>query len=415
MRAPPNSPVLMIHRSQVDKAFGERNGCQPMETKLPYKWPLALDILKRQYDAFPSQRLLAFQTQFIEKMPNMELRLFGQVGYLVTDPRIVESMLSSRFEDWIMGSRSDGLRPLLGEGIFTQDGLSWKHSRDLLRRQFVRINLRDPSIFEEHVNQMLATLKSSKGAVDLQPAFFRLTLATTTALIFGKPISDLDDKDHADFGKSFDYASLISAFRIRLADLCWIYKPRDFVQACNKVHAYAHYFVKEAIKSTESKNEGLASEGQALILDLHNELKDELLVRDQLMHVLIAGRDTTACLLSWALWVKLSWCLRFADDGSYLLVRHPAVLDKLRREISDVIGDDRQISRSAIQHMIYLRCVINEKDFALMEASYTIIRVIQAFPNLRLPPGEPQYPTGQERQSLTIVVSSAEGCRVLLD
>ncbi|KAL8951544.1 MAG: hypothetical protein Q9222_002482 [Ikaeria aurantiellina] len=372
-----------------------------------------------------------------------------------------------------MGSRSDGLRPLLGEGIFTQDGVSWKHSRDLLRRQFVRINLRDPSIFEKHVNHMLAALESSKGVVDLQPAFFRLTLATTTALIFGKPTSDLDDKDHYDFGQSFDYASLISAFRIRLADLCWTYKPKEFVQACEKVHAYAHHFVREAIKPTESKNEGLASEGQALILDLH------------------PGRDTTACLLSWTF---------------YLLVRHPTVLDKLRMVISEVVDDDHQISRSAIQHMTYLRCVINEtlrlypqlpvnvrvaqrttllpkgggpdgespvlirrgtgvaysvyhmhrrkdiygpdadefrperwqdgkldhvgwgfmpfhggprlclgKDFALMEASYAIIRIIQAFPKMRLPPGELQLPTGQEKQSLTIVVSSAEGCHVLLD
>lgn len=87
-----------------------------METKLPYKWPLALDILKRQYDALPSQRLLAFQTQFIEKMPNMELRLFGQVGYLVTDPRIVESMLSTRFEGELVCSKE--LRPVYTEISF---------------------------------------------------------------------------------------------------------------------------------------------------------------------------------------------------------------------------------------------------------------------------------------------------------
>lgn len=54
------------------------------------------------------------------------------------------------------------------------------------------------------------------------------------------------------------------------------------------------------------------------------------------------------------------------------------------------------------------------EDFALMEASCAIIRIIQTFPNLRLPPGLPQEPTGLERQSLTIVISSADGCKVLL-
>ncbi|KAL9011050.1 MAG: hypothetical protein Q9173_004067, partial [Seirophora scorigena] len=53
-------------------------------------------------------------------------------------------------------------------------------------------------------------------------------------------------------------------------------------------------------------------------------------------------------------------------------------------------------------------------DFALVEASCGIVRMIQSFPNIRLPPNVPREPTGQERQSLTIVVSSAEGCKVLL-
>jgi hypothetical protein len=57
---------------------------------------------------------------------------------------------------------------------------------------------------------------------------------------------------------------------------------------------------------------------------------------------------------------------------------------------------------------------IFEEDFALMEASYAIVRIIQTFPNLRLPPGHLREPTGQEKQALTIVVASAEGCKVLL-
>lgn len=84
---------------QSDKAFGDRHGCLPMETKLPYKWPLALDVLKRQYDAIPSQRVLAFQSDFFDKIgQNMELRLFGQVGYMTLDPKNIEAILSTRFE-----------------------------------------------------------------------------------------------------------------------------------------------------------------------------------------------------------------------------------------------------------------------------------------------------------------------------
>lgn len=49
-----------------------------------------------------------------------------------------------------------------------------------------------------------------------------------------------------------------------------------------------------------------------------------------------------------------------------------------------------------------------------MEASCAIVRILQTFPNLRLPPDLPREPIGQEKQQLTIVVASAEGCKVLL-
>lgn len=49
-----------------------------------------------------------------------------------------------------------------------------------------------------------------------------------------------------------------------------------------------------------------------------------------------------------------------------------------------------------------------------MEASYAIIRLLQAFPSMRLPPGVPNEPVGAERQSFTIVVTPLTGVDVLL-
>jgi hypothetical protein len=54
------------------------------------------------------------------------------------------------------------------------------------------------------------------------------------------------------------------------------------------------------------------------------------------------------------------------------------------------------------------------EDFALMEASYGLVRLLQEFPNLRIAPDVAQTTPGLEKQNLTIVLSSAEGCKVLL-
>ena len=49
-----------------------------------------------------------------------------------------------------------------------------------------------------------------------------------------------------------------------------------------------------------------------------------------------------------------------------------------------------------------------------MLASYGIARLIQAFPKIELPPGEIWEEPGTERQHLTLTLSNADGCKVLL-
>lgn len=52
------------------------------------------------------------------------------------------------------------------------------------------------------------------------------------------------------------------------------------------------------------------------------------------------------------------------------------------------------------------------QDFATMEVMYTVVRILQTFPVIKLPAREVVEPVGMERQTLTLVLSSADGCRV---
>ena len=234
--------------------------------------------------------------------------------------------------------------PMLGEGIFTQDGRAWKHSRELLRRQFVRIHQQDLKAFDYHVENLIDRLRSTAGIVDLQPYLFRFTLNTTTAVLFGEPVGALSGEETDSFEKAFDYASYISAIRLRLADLEWVWKPAEYRKACAEVKKYASYFVQLALNDV-GKNGEAANEKHAFILELYKEMQDPELVRDQLIHVLIAGRDTTACLLSWTF---------------FHLVRQPQVLARLREEIETITGGSSNLTRVHINRMKYLRCVVNE-------------------------------------------------------
>ena len=59
----------------------------------------------------------------------------------------------------------------------------------------------------------------------------------------------------------------------------------------------------------------------------------------------------------------------------------------------------------------YLSLIV---DFALTEAAYTVVRIIQRFPNIRLPDGVPVELTGVEKQTMTLVVSITDGCKIEL-
>lgn len=276
-----------------------------MHATLPYKWPLALDLLIKQYKALPNGRLLEFQSPFLATAPTIRISILGD-GYILTDPANINAVLNTHFDDYSLGSRSDGLRALLGEGIFTQDGPAWKHSRELLRRQFAR--LRDAGLdpLVSHVDELISNIRNMReaspdGVVDLQPLFFEYTLGTTTDLLFGEPHSSLPKVDRDTLRDSFDSASLVSAIRLRLADLYWVYTPTSFRRSCKSVQQWGSFFANKAIDYLEEHGEEAASHKYPFIVDLWRDMQDRDLVRDQLLHVLIAGRDTTACLLSWTL------------------------------------------------------------------------------------------------------------------
>ena len=70
-----------------------------MKAKIPYNWPLALDLLKLQYDANKAKRLLSAQTPFFTELgPNVEYTLFGDTGFLTFDPENLEAIFSTHFE-----------------------------------------------------------------------------------------------------------------------------------------------------------------------------------------------------------------------------------------------------------------------------------------------------------------------------
>jgi cytochrome P450 len=191
---------------------------------------------------------------------------------------------------------------MFGDGIFTQEGEDWRHSRELLRPQFHFKQYADLEIFREAVDNLINYIPKEGGAIDLQPLFFRLTLDVTTAFLFGESIESLKAPESAGeqiFAESFNIAQEYVAKRFRLLDLYWLIGGKKFRDACSKVHHFADQIID---RNLSLHSEGDEEEKKYVFLrTLAKSTADRTALRGQIINILAAGRDTTACLLSWTL------------------------------------------------------------------------------------------------------------------
>ena len=387
----------------------------------------------------------------------------------------------------------------MGSGIFTQDGEAWKHSRALLRPQFASNRYQNFEEIKKCVESLLSNIPPD-GMVDLQPLFFRLTFDTTTFLLFGETLSSLQSEEIAgqesEFAQAFSLSQDYLSHRGRLGAFYWIVNTPKFRRACRASHHFVDQAIQKALDDADvarPNSPANATKDQYVFIDaLIQETRDKKVLRDQCLNVLLAGRDTTACCLSWAF---------------RLLAQHPQVLAKLRNEIQLIsgLGKDAPLpTREDLKKMRYLDLVLKEvlrlypsvpvnsrmalktttlpvgggldgqspilvrkgeavgycvyamhrrtdlygndalefrperwedgklfhdvgygylpfnggpraclgQDFAFLEAGYTVARLIQRFPFISIPAGDPDVDIGKEKQHLTLVVASGDGCRV---
>ena len=241
-----------------------------------------------------------------------------------------------------MGPRRDITLPMFGDGIFNQEGDAWKYSRELLRPPLHHRHYENLDVFKQSVTDLIDVISSHPGAIDLQPLFFRLTLDVTTEFLFGESVESLRSPESAGeqtFKEAFNTAQSFVTKRFRLPDFYWMIGGPKFREACRDVHFFANEIIDRNLSRTSSKK------GRVFLDILANGTMHRDALRGQLINLLVAGRDTTACLLTWTF---------------FLLVRHPRVLQKLRASIDSTCSDPAMLTRTVLRKMKYLQNVLKE-------------------------------------------------------
>ncbi|KAL3493768.1 cytochrome P450 [Aspergillus germanicus] len=303
--------------------------------------------------------------------PNcVESNLFGGFRVFQTrEPEHLKAVLTGKFADYGKGELFHDLWiPFLGDSIFTTDGKEWQGSRNLIRPMFIKDRISDLEIFERKVQIMLGLYNPSGEPTNVMDLFYRMTLDAITEFLLGKGICSLENPQ-ADFAVAFSDVQRIQTMLTMLGPAQRLYPRGEYYRGLKVINDFVWPFVHETLNLSADDLEKRPEKSFTFLHALANYTRDPKTIRDQVVSVLLAGRDTTAATLSWAF---------------YELSHYPEIYARLRAEVIEKVGPTRAPTYEDLKNMPYLRHTINET-----------LRLYPAVPyNIRFALRDTTLPTG---------------------
>ncbi|KAH7078046.1 cytochrome P450 [Paraphoma chrysanthemicola] len=344
--------TLYLARQRIIK----ENGCKPCLGRFNKDPILGLDVMQMMTQNSKNHILLRENKKRFEKLGNtFHSRMITMPIIATCEPENVKTVLSLKFKDYSFGNRTAGFTPLLGHGIFNADGERWANSRHMLRPNFARDQVADIEAFERHFKLMLKHIPKDGSTVDLQELFFRLTIDTATEFLFNHSTNSLrmvgqEDVNNEDFifGKAFNYAQDDITHRLRFGPFYRLMNNQKAEEAIKICHTYIDKFVDDALQFRKQLDEEKQAgnnkdEKYYFIQEVAKQTTDRKRIREELINILLAGRDTTASLLS---------------NMFFELAKRPDTYAKLREEVASLQG--RTPTYEELRNLKYLKWCLNE-------------------------------------------------------
>lgn len=270
--------------------------------------------------------------------------VFGQRIFLTNHSENVKAMLATQFEDYGKGPKFIAVwSQFLGNGIFNADGRTWKHSRAMLRPQFARNRIADLNIMHRHSQNLNSRIVSGE-ITNFNELAYKMTLDAATDYLFGDSTNSLQGGTADDgFAEAFAKIQQLQLKRMHYGPL---WKLVSFGSHINCLDKFVDRYVQETLsRNVEEKSDEDLDEKASFLDVLAQDTRDPVVLRDHLVSLLLAGRDSTAATLCWVL---------------KHLSHNPAAYAKLRTEVLAVVGEDGRATYTQLKNMSYLNACLDE-------------------------------------------------------
>jgi cytochrome P450 len=279
--------------------------------KLPWSIDATIKMAKAAYDGKDVLEEVFMRRMLIEMKAwtYWATGTFGAMNISTAEPKNFQAVLALDFESYQIGAmRKAKLRMLLGDhSIFLSDGEQWSQSRALIRPIFARSNINDMEDMERAVQALLHVIKTRgecrsddgrrwTSVVNLKPLFYRFSLDTATAFLFGQSVESqmaaaADDDQEVGFEESEGFAQAFSvvqtvfAWRITLGGLYFLADGPKLRRAVKTMLGFASRTVERTLK-TRAKVEDKPSRKYNVIEELAKATQDPNQIRDQTISML---------------------------------------------------------------------------------------------------------------------------------
>ncbi|KAJ5719699.1 n-alkane-inducible cytochrome P450 [Penicillium malachiteum] len=292
------------------------------------KWPLGLDLLSKAFRYDSRQRILQSFLDVITETDSdtFEQKLLFVCGIDTIDPENIKAVLSDQSKGThtsFYGISTSGfdLQPFI---LFWGVG----YSPRTVQSGNTRVTFYGPNFqqIRSAVDKLVKAIPDGEE-VDLQPLFSPDNADDSFLIIWEAFDIDNIERPHKArirvWTRIQSWAGLSCSMR-PARRLILALGGKKFRDACKICHHFVDSAVHKALDSSRNK-EPCSSDKESynFIEALIEETTDPKILRDQCINILLAGRDTTACCLTWAL---------------RLLVLHPRVMAKLRSEFKETFG-----------------------------------------------------------------------------
>ncbi len=264
--------------------------------------------------------------------------------YLVDEPEAIEDLLVRNGAAFVKGRGTERLRPLLGNGLLTANGPAHLRQRRLEQPAFHRDRLAGYGATMVAETERHRALLERGAVVTVNSMMHGLTLAIAARTLFSADVTG----DTAGIARALEdafaaFPAMIGALGEVADFLPFVPAVRRFRAAKARLDAVVYGIV--AGRRTEATSDH--GDLLAMLLEARDEHGDglsDVQIRDEAMTIFLAGHETTANALTWAL---------------DLLARHPTVEAAVATEVRAVVGD-RSPRFADVEHLTFTHDVMRE-------------------------------------------------------